>query len=730
MRHGSMLSLCSALFLTMPAMAAPPSYSIADIFAEPGLTGYGPESLQWSPDGKHLSYFLRDPRTKLADLYLVDAADGKTSLLMSGKDLAGAALPPSAIKNQREQEWVTRYGVASYGWAHDGSAIYYQSGDQYFLFKLADRKVTQLSHEPGSKSYGRLSPDGKWISYVSGDDVHYASLAGGAGGLVAPHVPGVQNGALDWVYTEELELRSAYEWSEDSRYIAFLQFDERPVRPFPLTDYMAPQPDVYQERYPVAGAPNPVVKLGIRDLRDDKTAWLKVAGTADTYLARFGWLPGQDKVWALVLDRAQTHATLYTARPDGDDLTTLASFTDPYWIDVRVDPKFLKDGDFIWTAASDGWTHLYLFDPHGKPIRKLTEGDYNVVSLAGVDETRGIVYYTRYSDGPLHTGLYAVSLKGGAAKALGEADATHDIKMSEDGGHYVDTSSTALTPPESALYSGDGKRVALIHAAAKLPYDFSKPEFLTIPAGDGTTPIYARLTLPPGFDPHKKYPVIMYQYGGPDVAPLVRDAWGGVNFLFDQRLAQQGYVLFTTDNRAATYFSHVDQARVKLHLGALALEDQLAGVKWLKSQSYVDGARIGLWGWSYGGYMTAYALTHAPGVWRAGISVAPVTAWQDYDSVYTERYMGTPQENPKGYSESSAVAAAGGLADPLLLAAGTGDDNVHWQNTLQFIQALIHAGKPYELLVYPNSTHGIAGPAARAHLFTAMEAYWKRQLQP
>ncbi|HEV2333351.1 MAG TPA: prolyl oligopeptidase family serine peptidase, partial [Gammaproteobacteria bacterium] len=296
--------------------------------------------------------------------------------------------------------------------------------------------------------------------------------------------------------------------------------------------------------------------------------------------------------------------------------------------------------------------------------------------------------------------------------------------------HYVDTASTALTPPESALYTGDGRRVALIHAAAKLPYEFSKPQFLTIPAGDGKTPIYARLTLPAGFDPHKKYPVIMFQYGGPDVPPLVRDVWGGANFLFDQLLAQQGYVLFATDNRAATYFSHVDQARVKGHLGALALEDQLAAVKWLKSQAYVDGAHIGLWGWSYGGYMTAYALTHAPGVWRAGISVAPVTDWQDYDSVYTERYMGTPQENPKGYAESSAVAAAGGLADPLLLAAGTGDDNVHWQNTLQFVQALIDAGKPYELLVYPNSTHGIAGPAARTHLFTAMEGYWRQELKP
>ncbi|MGH8313462.1 MAG: alpha/beta hydrolase family protein, partial [Gammaproteobacteria bacterium] len=261
-----------------------------------------------------------------------------------------------------------------------------------------------------------------------------------------------------------------------------------------------------------------------------------------------------------------------------------------------------------------------------------------------------------------------------------------------------------------------------------LGYRFQAPRFFTITAADGRTPIYARLTLPPDFDAAKKYPVIMYQYGGPDVGPIVRDVWGGTNFLFDQLLARQGFILFATDNRAATYFSHRDQALVKLHLGKLALADQLAAVNWLKRQAWVDPARIGIWGWSFGGYMTAYALTRAPGVWRAGIAVAPVTQWQDYDSIYTERYMGTPQENPAGYAESSDVAAAGNLADPLLLVAGTGDDNVHWQNTLQFIQALIDANKPYQLLIYPNKTHGISGPTARTHLFTAMQQFWVQQL--
>ncbi len=726
-----MISLVALSFaLAAPALAAPPSYSIADIFAEPGLTGYAPESLQWSRDGHYTTYFLRDPKTKLADLYIADADSGQISLLMSGKELAGAALPPSAIKNQREQEWITRYGVSSYHWAHDSKSIYYLSDDQVYLFGIADHKVTQITHEAGAKSYPEVSPDGKWIAYMADGDVHYVALAGGAGGLLAPHKSGVLNGMLDWVYTEELELRSAYTWSPDSRYIAFLQFDERPVHGFPLVNYVQQQPDVFMESYPIAGAPNPIVKLGVRDLRSDKTVWLKVAGTPGSYLARFGWLPEQDEVWALVLDRSQTRGTLYLAKADGSGLRTLATFDDPAWIDVRSELKFLKDGDFLWTTAADGWTHLYLFDSHGKVLRKLTDGDYNVIALAGVDEANALAYFTRYTDGPLNTELYAVPLGGGEPKPVTQAPGTHDIKMSEDGSHYVDSWSTALTPPETGVYASDGQRVALIHAAAQLPYTFAQPKFMTFTAADGKTPVYARLTLPPGFDPQKRYPVIMYQYGGPDVPPLVRDAWGGTGFLFDQLLAQQGYVLFGTDNSAATYFSHADQARIKLHLGKLALDDQLAAVQWLKSQPYVDGTRIGIWGWSYGGYMTAYALTHAPGVWRAGISVAPVTQWEDYDSVYTERYMDTPGSNPRGYADSSAVAAAAKLSDPLLLAAGSGDDNVHWQNTEQFIEALVDAGKPYQLLIYPNKTHGITGPVARTHLFTAMDEFWHRQLQP
>ncbi len=706
-----------------------PHYTIAQIFARPGLTGYHPEQVQWSPDGRYLTYLLRHGPAGRADLYLVNVARGTTSRLLSSGQLAGAAAPPWTIKNQIKRNRITRYGVKSYRWSPQSDAILFLSHDQIYLYSLSSRTITQITRQPGSKRNPRLSPDGRWVSYLTHRTLHYAPVRGGPVRRVAAPHKDILDGELDWVYTEELGLRSAYAWSPDSRYIAFLQFDERPVHTFPIVNYLDEQPRVYEQKYPTAGTPNPIVRLGVLDVASGKTTWTAMAGTPDTYLARFGWLPKGDRLYGEVLNRAQTRLQLLTANPDTGRVRTLVTQTDPDWVDVHGGPYYLKDGRFIWGNEQDGWYHLYLYAGDGRLIRKLTSGDYNVLGLDGVAQKRGEVYFSRYVHGPLYTELFRVSLRGGRPVAVTRSAGTHYIDMGPGARAYVDTYSNVVTPPSVTLVNLGNSRHTVIQPAARLPYRFHKPRFLTIPAADESTRLYARLTLPPHFDPHKRYPVIMYQYGGPDVPPTVRDVWRGAFFLISQRLARRGFVLFATDNSAATYFSHRAQAKVKFHLGKLALADQLAAVSWLKRQRWVNPKRIGIWGWSFGGYMTAYALTHAPGVWRAGIAVAPVTRWQDYDTIYTERYMGTPRQNPTGYAESSVVAAASRLADPLLLVAGTGDDNVHWQNTLQFVQALIRADKPYRLLIYPNKTHGISGPTARTDLFTAMERFWLRELK-
>ena len=725
----------TALLMFTPATgwargaSANPHYTIAQIFARPGLTGYHPEQVQWSPDGRYLTYLLRQGTAGRANLYLVNVARGTRSLLLSSAQLAGAAAPVWTIRNQIKRERISRYAVKSYRWSPKGDAILFLSHRQVYLYALSSRRITQITRQAGGKRNPRLSPDERWVSYLTHGTLHYTAVRGGPIHRVAARRTQVLNGELDWVYTEELNLRSGYAWSPDSRYIAFLQFDERPVHSFPIVNYLDGQPRIYEQKYPTAGTPNPIVRLGIRNVASGKTVWIDMAGTPDTYLARFGWLPQGDRVYGEVLNRAQTRLQLFTANPDTGRARLLVTQSDPDWVDVHDAPYYLSDGRFIWGNAQDGWYHLYLYAHDGRQLYRITSGDYNVLALDGVRERRQVVYFSRYTHGPLDTELYRVSLRGGHPVAITTRPGTHLIDMAPGARAYIDTYSNAVTPTRVTLVNLRNHRHTAIQPAARLPYRFQAPRFLTLPAADGHTRLYARITLPPHFDPHHRYPVIMYQYGGPDAPPSVRNVWRGASFLFDERLARRGFVLFSTDNRAATYFSHRAQTEVKFHLGRLALADQLAAVKWLEGQPWVNPKRIGIWGWSFGGYMAAYALTHAPGVWRAGIAVAPVTQWQDYDTIYTERYMGTPGENPAGYAESSDVAAAGQLDDPLLLVAGTGDDNVHWQNTLQFIQALIEANRSYQLLVYPDKTHGISGPAARTHLFTAMERFWLRQLR-
>lgn len=733
MRNIVLTAVGGILLTAGPALAQQTeTYTIHQIFERPGLTGYLPENVEWSPDGKYLTYLKHHEGSEFSDLYVVDAATGKQRVLVQGDILAANSLPTGSLKNEREKERMTRYGVASYHWAPRGDALLYANGDQLFLYNPKTRKTTQITHTPGDKGDPKLSPDERMVSYVTDGDLYYVPVEGGEVKAVQPHRDQILNGDMDWVYPEELELRTAYEWSPDSRSIAFMQFDESPVHPFPLVDYLPHLGSVTEEKYPKAGDPNPIVRLAVHSVETGKTVWMQVAGTPDTYLPRFGWLPDGKTLYAIVLNRAQTRETIYLCNPATGVSHELITVTDPYWIDVNDNLYFFKSGDkFLWGTLQDGWQHLYLFDMHGHLLRKLTSGNWNVQSLEGVDEKNGWVYFTAPAQSPIDTDLYRVSLNGGAPQRLTQGDGNHDIKMAPDEQHYLDSYSNALQPVSMVMNSVTGGQHWTIESPTDLSaYHLQKPEFFTILAGDGQTQLQAKLIRPAGFDPHKKYPVIMYQYGGPDEPAVVRNIWGGSFELFNQLLVRQGFVIFEVDNRAATYFSHIRQALIKYRLGKIELEDQLAGVKWLKAQPWVDSSRLGIWGWSYGGYMTTYELTHAPGVWKAAIAVAPVTNWTDYDTIYTERYLGMPQQNAKGYHDSSSVNFTEGMQDHLLLVHGTGDDNVHFQNSAQFIQAMIENGKQFQLMIYPNKTHGISGERARTHLFTLMDNYWKAQLKP
>lgn len=730
-RRRVLAAAACALFgvaLVIPAARAGESssdfYSIRQIFALPGLTGYSPRLLKWSPNGTRLSFLLGRAGSRWENLYVVDTATGSRRVLVDD-----AALAPSAITNAHARELVERYHIGSYGWTDTGDAIFVLKDHRLWLYPVEGGRPRPVGPRMDHVLQPTIAPGGHYMAWVHNGMLRYAPLAATAGKPVAAGGNDILTGVTDWVYREELGLEKGYAWSRPGgRFLAFLQFDERGVSRFPLVDYRSAPLRVDWQFYPHPGGHNPRVRLGIRDVATGRTVWAGLSVPPGGYIARFGWVPASGRVFAEVLNRAQTVATIDLVDPVSGAVRRLARKSDPWWVDVDDTPRFLKNGDFIWSGNRDGWHHLYLYAADGRVLRKLTPGPYNVLALAGVDR-HDVAYFMRYANGPLDTRLYRVPLSGGNPAPVTQSPGVHEISMSKHARYFVDRYSQAGIPPETVLVSADGQQHYVLKPRPDLTrYELRPPHFVSILAADGKTHLYAELFLPAHFSRAKRYPVIMYQYGGPDVPPVVRNGWGGSNYLFDELLNRDGFIVFSVDNRSATYFSHRAQASIKDHFGPLELADQLAALKWLRSQRWVDPHRIGIWGWSFGGYMTAYALTHAPHAWNAGIAVAPVTAWRYYDSIYTERYMETPEDNPDGYRRGSVIGAAGQLARPLLLAAGTYDDNVHWQNTLSFIQALIKAGKRYQLAVYPYKSHGITGTDDRTQLYSTMLAFWRREL--
>jgi len=410
---------------------------------------------------------------------------------------------------------------------------------------------------------------------------------------------------------------------------------------------------------------------------------------------------------------------------------------DPYWINSLVPPHFLANGQqFLWLSERDGWYHLYLFDRKGELLKQLTRGDWEIerptfvgTASMGIDEKGGWFYFPATEKEPRERQLYRVRLDGNGFEPLTREPGTHSLDLSPNGRYLIDRFSAMDHPPEIRLLRADGSLLTTLEKPVdhRAEYVLAKTEFLEVKASDGAT-LYAKLVKPADFDPQKKYPVIVDVYGGPQVQ-VVQNRWG-VTGLLDHLLAQEGFLIWSLDNRGSAARGHAWESAIFKYMGQRELADQLAGVSYLKSLPYVDPARIGIWGWSYGGYMTLYALTHAPGVFKCGVAGGPVTDWKFYDSIYTERYMRTPKENPDGYKSVSPLEAADQLKGSVLIIHGADDDNVHMQNTMNFIGALVKSQKPFELYIQPGEKHGFASPAARLYLDERLLEFFKRQLTP
>ena len=710
--------------------------TIESLFQPGGLGGRGPETTEWSPDGTKLTFVERDEKGEKGELWYVDATTGEKKVLVSAEKLASLDPDVNKVKNEREKERLTRYHVAAYLWAPDSKHLMFDSQGQLWLYDLGSETAVQFTSAPDPSGDPKFSPDGNHVAYVRKHNLYVRPVNGkDEKQLTKDTSDNLLNGDIDWVYAEELGVRSNYFWSPDSKEIVFLHMDETNVPTYPITDWMPTHPTVDQEKYPKVGDPNPVVKLGVVDADKGKTRWINLTSDIDTYVPRFGWVK-DGVIWAEVLNRTEDKMDLYFVdAKSGKSRIVLTEETPGAWIDFEhVEVKFLKSTpQFLWPSWRDGNMHIYLysFDKQNpmagdaKLERQLEKGDYEMLGIAGVDEAAGTVFFEANKDDPRQQHIFSVQLDGTGFKALTTQEGEHYANFSDDGKHYTHMYFGPQTAPTLTLCAVGGTCNPVWKAHDEIAeYGLRSPEFLEFKADDGTT-LYGRLLLPPDGAASGKIPLIVNIYGGP-AAQTVRK---GMPDAFDEILSRKGFAIFSVDNRGTPGRDKKFQTAIRHEFGAVELKDQLTALDQLLAKyPQLDDERIGIWGWSNGGSMTLYSMTHSDR-FRAGVAVAPVTNQVNYDSIYTERYMGLLKDDKAGYEMSDVTKSADKLHGALLLVHGTSDDNVHFQNSIQMINALINAGKQFRLMIYPGKTHGIAGKDARVHLFTMIEDQFERELK-
>jgi dipeptidyl-peptidase-4 len=700
------------------------------LFSPPYLGGRTTQGIEWAPDGKRFSYLQRKGSggDAVVELWTMEAATGERTVLVNAETLKSVTQPEKAKTTQATG--LGRVQADNYQWAPDGNSLLFIGTNSMVVLDLKTMTTRPVVSSEAEIEDPKFSPDGKWISFSRDANLFAVNLASGeTKTLTTGGSEEVLKGKLDWVYPEELDTRTAYWWSPDSKKIAYYEMDERPVTRYPIMDMSSPTGGTEYTRYPQAGEANPIVRVGVISVTGSaapETQWMDTGANTDVYLARVDWLPDSQRIAIERLNRAQNQLDLLFCDSSTGASKTALTETDKYWINISDDLYFFSDNKrFLWSSERSGYRHFYIYDDSGKQLTQLTSGEWGVSDLGGfgpgavnhpaVDEKRGFVYFISNKDDVRDTNLYRVSLNDKTITRITKESGTNSARISPDLSSFVNSYSNAATPTRQDLCRMDGTRIAVLNEG-KVPelaeYRLTPVEFVEVTADDGTK-LNASIIKPTNFDPLKKYPVLIDVYGGPHVQ-IVRNAWGGLGYLAHEVLAEKGYIIFSLDNRGSWGRGHAFETPIYHQMGKIELQDQLAGVKYLKSLGYVDPARIGITGGSYGGYMTLEALFNAPETFKAGISDAPVTDWKLYDTIYTERYMGTPQDNAEGYKNSSPVNQAENLKGKLMLVHGTGDDNVHFANSVELLNALIDSGLyPDQLMVFPGRGHGIGDAAAR-----------------
>lgn len=726
--------VATLLFLLALPLAAQPSAkpgsreltleSIFDPKEKVPFAGAPQSGFVWIDD-KSFAWPRTNEKNDVQEWLLYDADSGKTRPLFDAAKLRAALkgveglTDELAVKATRPRSWNFSPGKHS--------VLLTLSGDLY-LYDLDGGALSRLTTAPGEEDEASFSPDGKSVAFIRANNLFVVDIATRKETQITKDGSGeIINGSLDWVYQEEVYGRGnfhAYWWSPDSKHLAFLRLDEKPVKRFTIVDHIPTMQKIEEQPYPKAGLPNPIARLFTADASGSTPLEIDTKQYNDFLIVNVDWSPDGRHVLYQIQNREQTWLDLDSAAYDASTAPqTLFRETTKAWVDATGNPSWLKDGSFLWLSERSGFKHVYHYGSDGKLLRQVTSGPWEVRTLHGIDAANQTLYFSGTERSVLGTDVYRVGLDGSDLKRLSDTPGTHTATFNHAYSMYTDSWSDVATPPQISLLRADGTRVRVVDAnepALLHQYRLSKPEFVQVKTRDGIV-LEALIFKPANFDPTRKYPVYEHTYSGPH-AQQVRNQWMGATYLWHQLIAQRGAIVWICDNRTASGKGAESEWPVYKRFGESELRDLEDGVKWLTAQPWVDGSRVMLSGWSFGGFMTSYALTHST-LWSSGIAGGSVTDWHDYDSIYTERYMLTPEHNDQGYRETAPRWAAKDLHGSLLLLHGAIDDNVHVQNTMQFAYELQKSGKLFRMMLYPKSRHGVTEPPLVAQMRATMLAF-------
>ena len=708
--------------------------TIERIYESPSLAGSSPRSLKVAPDGKRVTYLQgKQSDYERLDLWEYNIASGESRLLFDSDELSsGEETLSDEEKARRERMRLSGTGIVSYQWSADGTALLFPMGGDVFYHKLGEPGAKQLLNTEAFETDIKLSPKGNYISFIRDQNLYVKHIASGEETAITTNGGGnLKYGMAEFVAQEEMGRMTGYWWSPDEQYIAFTEVDETPVDIITRSEIYADEIKMIEQKYPSAGTPNVKIRLAIQHLKTQQRNWVDLGKDEDIYLARGKWMPDSEHFTYQWQNRTQQELELRSVNVKTHSQEVLLTESSNTWVNLHDDFTFINQGkQFIWASERDGFKHLYLFNSDGTLVRQLTKGEWVVDQLEAVDEKAGKVYFTGRKDTPLENHLYSVNLKGGDVSKLTVREGYHHITFSGDASIYIDMSSTANTPFQVSLHKASGKQITWLeenkldanHPLTPYVKDWIKPEFGTITNDEGIE-LYYRLYKPAKLE--GKHPVIVYLYGGPH-AQVVNNQWGGNRGLLMQHWVSKGYVVFSIDNRGSNYRGKAFEEPIYKAMGSVEVDDQVTGVKFLHTLPYVDKERIGVYGHSYGGYMTLMSMFKAGDYFKAGVSGAPVTTWRLYDTHYTERYMGNPNTDSDAYDASSVFPYAQDLKGPLLIYHGMADDNVLFTHSTKLYKHLQDMGKPFEVMDYPGKKHSIRGKQTGIHLYHTITNFFDR----